>query len=926
MTPEPGIPEYRLAWRDPADASELALVAGRRVAVKGQAVAVGNELTKESLANGRAVPVEAGGGFAFWTHRGVYAASDFLGPLRMISGTPFQVSDVSFGPGFWLLRASDGSRMAVDPETGARVRFNPPGLVDVAMAPDGRVVAVVEPGRALVSTDRGASYRDVTSELSGTLAGLATTPLGFVVEGGAVLSPGRDGALSAEAFTGSSEDGLLGRRRMRVKRNEPPTALVEALRNGLLQGPGRALVALGSSVAEVDLRSGKVLSRGPQLLPGTPSCELLRASSEVLMRCSTEQRLVFLSRVQGTPVVERTFQGNPRVHDAYGQLLVESSCDGQKQPLTVCVRHPGGEWKQLGKREATGTGGTAGSGGSGGGSAAPADPPLNVEAYAPRSDGGAVGLVRSGALTGYVDLASGKRVALTGAINEAFDNRSRCQVGVAGALRCLTSRGLVTWDADGKEEPRLYRFSALRLAGERALGTDSQNRLFQTLDFGRTWQEVAGPPALGTGGELDGCSEVGCVLGEWLRTGWEPTQAEPVERIEPLPTPVWLPPVRPKLRCTSLAPAEVKLPSPTHPLTRQDDDSVATQAVWGLGLQELKSDRTRLTIESSLANASEGVATRGVISSRYIEYPNPQMPEMTLVKTEPVQVHYVNFFDALARPLDTSTPFHELVRAAQRIGLQPPGDISEDDAAAAVLSAEPSKPSGMIVSFERARLWLDGQRTVVLDPTPEGWVATSAVAERSGSLVLLLTDEDGTSRLWRYRQGRGMELSKVPRTSLRTATETPDAVAIAESGEPVAVRFPSGTLPPTADDPALVLAPGKPAEALAPWDTLVLGSDPACAGTQGYRVLVSTTTPWLAVEGERSADDGWGMLAQLRWSRDRVCLESVELPLDDYVGRTEEPAETRLVLREFPKPLAGRVGFAPGFEVRQALDCELAKP
>jgi len=169
-----------------------------------------------------------------------------------------------------------------------------------------------------------------------------------------------------------------------------------------------------------------------------------------------------------------------------------------------------------------------------------------------------------------------------------------------------------------------------------------------------------------------------------------------------------------------------------------------------------------------------------------------------------------------------------------------------------------------------------------------------------------------------------------------------DALAVGPRGELALVRTPSGSEPPSAADPALLLVPGAPAVALAPWSTLTPADDAACkADTAGWRVTVQTIAPWLRLEAAgdlRGLEDSF-MLARVRWSPARACLEAVELRTQDMAVASgggpspsqwgtawDAPVESWAVARFAGGAAAGRVVVIPGGELRQTLECKLGPP
>ena len=78
---------------------------------------------------------------------------------------------------------------------------------------------------------------------------------------------------------------------------------------------------------------------------------------------------------------------------------------------------------------------------------------------------------------------------------------------------------------DGSLQTSPFAFERVATAGPIALARTREGRVWQTLDRGTTWSEVAAPPVMRSGGWLDvrACSLVGCDLGQWYRIGWAPT-------------------------------------------------------------------------------------------------------------------------------------------------------------------------------------------------------------------------------------------------------------------------------------------------------------------------------------------------------------------------------------------------------------------
>lgn len=172
------IPERDGARRPGSFGEGLRLLAGRRVIERGGSVELADSVAVSDVVEGREVPGYAGGGFLFWNRTGLYRSRTFTGRLEPLLTLPFYIAQVSFGPGFWLLRGNDGSVAVLDAKTAKPRAPTPTGLVDVAAAPDGRVVMALQLGRFSVSVDRNITVRAVEDELGQPVQSLSVDPLG----------------------------------------------------------------------------------------------------------------------------------------------------------------------------------------------------------------------------------------------------------------------------------------------------------------------------------------------------------------------------------------------------------------------------------------------------------------------------------------------------------------------------------------------------------------------------------------------------------------------------------------------------------------------------------------------------------------------------------------------------------------------------
>ncbi len=137
------------------------------------------------------------------------------------------------------------------------------------------------------------------------------------------------------------------------------------------------------------------------------------------------------------------------------------------------------------------------------------------------------------------------------------------------------------------------------------------------------------------------------------------------------------------------------------------------------------------------------------------------------------------------------------------------------------------------------------------------------------------------------------------------------------------VRIPSLD-PPDKSDPALLLTPGHAPVPLAPWSTLST-FDKCLADASAVRTLVMTDARWLALEHPNASDDAGGLIAALRWSQGRVCIEIAEVG-----AGTQDVGDRSLqasVIRTLSPPIAAsRHAVGLGGELIEPASCKLVNP
>jgi hypothetical protein len=893
--------QYRLA---PARANasrrgglsdELRLMGGRRLVDSGGSVQLADTVASADLADGRELPGFAGSGFIFWNRAGAYRARTFTGRLEPLAALPFAVSHASFGPGFALLRGSEGSMRVLDLQTGKLRGPKPLGLIDVAAAADGRVVSALELGRYGVSLDRNATLREVQDELGMPVQSLSSDPLGFVLENGALVTLSSKGELLNRGTPSRAKPAALW--------PAGESALEQAVAFGVSRG-ARALVAQAAALAEVDLQSGELLRVGAQLLPGAPDCRLLEQGGELLMKCLTRDSLAVLGQLEGErAVLEQTFERSAQIVSAFGYLLVDRDCNGQARPYTVCVRERGGSWRTVTGNERKSTG------------PAPAITPV-VLGYGFKADGNVVAFVR-GAKTWYQDLGNDQTVELEGNLTLEPAEQAACRIEKDGLLRCLAPDGPAWFGPDGKLRPSPLDFTWVAGAGEHALGFDHAGKLFQSDDWGKTWVEVALPPQMDQRIDRNArCSAVGCRFGGWLRMGWEAVSPETRRTPETVALPNLLEPARRALACSGQAEPKLQV---ARPLVEGEPR--------GFGVEVVPAGRFVMNLETTAPTQTSlgAFGLRGMISGAAPRASTDTSLEQFWIAGEGLRFRFVDYFDTKPSKAQATLSLSAWLRSFSLVGSAQPSFSFEDQLTfqgVPVLSPEIGKAAGMIVMLEQSPVWVTANKALplALERSTGSESVNGAIAEKSGALVLLL--DDGS--VVRYAQGSTTRLFQVP-ANLGTANVQahPDALAITPQGEVAVLRF-SGSDAPNAEYPVLVYRPGKAPEALAPFASLGAAGSPGCATPSGYRAIVLANQSWLKLlrGAGQTIDDDWGLTALVSWSAERVCVEALELADASFVVG-DQALLTRVAAVFGPKPSAVRLGFGPGVELRQPLTCEL---
>ncbi|WP_437766319.1 hypothetical protein WMF27_25210 [Sorangium sp. So ce281] len=899
----------------------------------------------------RAVGVARVARYLFWSGGDLYAAESFGGELRKLATLPGDVAGAfPWLDGIGLLTAA-GS-FVVQGASGALRPLGSPSLVAAAAASERRALVLTVFGRALLTLDAGASYRDVTAELGDAIAldvrgeeivaslafGLerAVEPSGRLGEPRARRAPPADGI----------DPGWLGR--------SPFEQLADAVASGLPLADGGAALAVDGLIGRVDLATGRASSVAP-LPPGSGECAPFRAGDALLAVCAGPERasVVDLSSDARALRVERSFELLPepaRATDRFvgvdGEALgYVGPCEGPPRPridlralsqgaiagdatqqsAVFCVRRGPGDWVEhrLDAADAS-----------------------DVLAWIPRRGGGAVALIaRPGTF-----LPDGERVEVRGALRVVRIARGEPPLlwPPYGEERAeLLSRALAVRADDAIEgwlpvhgyaadpapitiDPagRLRRHAvpararSIAASGPFALAETEDGGLFETIDRGQRWAPVAPPPG-GGAARLDACSAVGCSLGTLLRLGWasaprsgggggvggraapppgaavaEPPPAPPRPDRDRAARPPAPPPLA-RLACTFAGPldaARVPESSGFGAVAAPPSRMAGTLRLGTLGMLALPSFNVGLP--GSVARSGSG-----------------GLPGASLADAELAWI----------APLDLRAEIRRATVPLASAGLQlayrpyeaPIGLVIDRDGRVAPVAAGPAEVclAGLLDAARVTRpiggcapqpaVGVDlGDRAVFLSPRHDG-LAVSSVDLRGARGEAPLARPAGGGPPPAIRE------LHVQRTARATAAQRARFAfgAGARAGAPVFVAVAGdGGAVLSAVDP--VLGTLGPEEALAPLGALGAGGDPACAPRAGEaRVVLSFDTEIGLVPGALPGITAAGTagVAVIRWSRERACLDAVELVVRDEryeggLGFHEPPGAVKKLIARFAGP------------------------
>ncbi|WP_437476796.1 hypothetical protein WME75_27035 [Sorangium sp. So ce1014] len=903
-----------------------------------------------------AVAPHLGGGFLHWTRRRAFRSRGFTGPLAevAIGGGARAVRGARNGLHGVVIFTEQGPRALLPGEDRGRA-LDSPAIHDLAALDAARAARLDVFGRAATTVDGGRTWSDVGRRIGLASRGLVVAPdalwLGTTLGRVAVLPDGSlgrpDGDLRAMSPGGSFQllfaDPRAGERGGLALEERAPLALLEAaVSAGALLPDGTALGVFEGGVARIDARTGATRERLAGWFPDGLDCAPMRAEDGLLFLCAWDDfegygSYVLRSERGEAPRVERAFSDEGFfVADDGGALGYVGGCSASPRLVSdeerdrrygavvvsprICVRRGAGAWVEhaveIGEAEA-------------------------LVGWAPRRDGSAVALLQGerDALPAPVGAPLGRDeggvrvVQLRGHLPGWYwtpPPRDGARVLVDRRFRAREDGGVDGWlssvewpdpvrqaslgvsiAADGAIETHALPQdpAGMVVTGDHGVLVTRGAELHETLDHGRTWR-AAGRSPVPPSSFQGACSALGCALaGVVVRLGWGAGELSP-----------------------DVAPA----PGPGCGLAE------ASGAGAGAGAAACPSGGGR---------PQETTAGLPVLSCAPVGLPAPLPRAAPAAGAErwTVSTPYGETLEIVADApaSERATPPPE--EAPPPEGAPPPEDAAPGKGGpkAAALRTHsalfrlPFDLRGEVLRLNATELALSGrrgaQRATSVPVLAAGGETALLVLAEVGELLLgpggaralpafeprrspadasagqapgLLLGPGRALVLGEHRRRAAIEEhTPEPRQPARIVgldreelRGRPMALARRDDGE-TGVLVLDGPAPETAGAAVLDRTAATAGEVvpLAPWSTLTAASDARCRAMRGaWRALVALD-PESALRLDRRAlpaiAPGNQGIAQVRWGRERVCLEALHLAVADSRRRGEAAAGAALIAR-----------------------------
>lgn len=934
------------------------IAAGARLAVApgGAVTAAAWDLDfarrNDALVGGMEVPARLGGGFLHWTRAALFRSATFTGPLTPVAVDPdVAVRGARAGLSAVVVFTDAGPR-ALDPGASQLRPLPEPGVRDMAAISDRRAARLDLFGHLSATDDGGRTWIDLSPEVGLTARDLAASPGDLFydtwekrvrIRPGGVVDPteiaGRPGHDPVRRYQIAWPGfGVEARSELTwIGGNTTPLGAAVAAGGDL--GDGTAYGFLQGVAVRVDLRTGALLRVSSDWVGSSLPCQPVRAPDALLFACTWERFQGYggaILRVEGDrpPVLERAFsddgawatddegaigylgscRAEPRFFDPEEQVkLMESGVEPPLSPV-FCVRRGPSDWVERRVDLPEGAMLSAWIPARDGRAAAiavtgdPLPPPASPAGRA--FDRGGVHLVIVDRdIQGWAvprPSAVGERAGVLATVDRRF--RLRDDDTIDGWLTPSTEayppvavgatfdpRGHVTVHAAA---PGMI---AAAFGGAHGLALGRDGDLFETRDHGRTFRRAGPSPVPPAAFNMASCSALGCTIGSVVRVGWGGGPVTPrVDEARPAS-----PAAASRARRLACKPAGD--PTPISPPARPEGSSQEIAAPWGEALEVIRDASVPAPPEDP--DAAPQVAPVAEPAPSAAPAAKKPRPRAAVLRTHTL----------LARPL--------FARGAATRRLE------ATDAAAAF--ARPSAvtpilgPDGeaqILIQGEHADVLIAGDRVTVL-PSPDARHAlrrdSNGPAGLSlGGRVLVIADD----RRRMVLDARGPGAPSVPIAVGVELSEPHRSIALARRDDGAAgLLVIDGAAAATAGVALLDRAAftAGPVTALAPWSAAVTAADPSCGhDPTAFRALITVDpSAWLTLDpqGVPGLSLGKQGIMEVRWGRDRVCVEALDAALINAGARPDR--SLRLVARWAGKGDRGAALWAP--DLRQDLVCRI---